>query len=78
MITQSDIKEMLLERKLFAEIENDIENDDVFHLDSVSIIWLIEGLMSKYDINITLDQETLSQFTSINNIYVLVSSKMDS
>ncbi|MBW7477305.1 hypothetical protein K0T92_21535 [Paenibacillus oenotherae] len=73
-ITKEAIRKVLLERKLFASLDDTLTNDTEFVLDSLSLVWFIAGL--EHECGIRLDEEEdWSVFTSINAIYSYVTGK---
>lgn len=76
MITQEDIKILLLERKLYASIdEEQLNNGSEFVLDSLSLLWFLEGFETKFGIALSLEDHELNAFTSVESIYQLLKTK---
>jgi acyl carrier protein len=71
-ITKEQIKQLILERKLFASIAGDIDYHTEFVLDSLSLLWLIDGLEEKFDIQFPVDELDYNKLYSVNAIYEVV------
>jgi acyl carrier protein len=73
MISREEIKKILKERKLYADIPENLDDKEYFYLDSLSLIWFIEGLSERLNIIIPLE-ENVKEFNSIDNIYNYLNS----
>ncbi|MCZ8516857.1 hypothetical protein O9H85_31750 [Paenibacillus filicis] len=76
MITKEDIKSLLLERKLYAPIdEEQLNNGSEFILDSLSLLWFLEGFEKKFGIQLSLEDQEWNEFTSVDSIYQVLKTK---
>lgn len=74
-ITKEQIKELLLERNLFRSVTDILAYDTELVLDSLTLVWFLNGLETRYGLNLRLDDEEWDQFRSINAIHRLLHRK---
>ncbi len=74
-ITKEQIKELLLERNLFRSVMDSLADDTELVLDSLTLVWFLNGLESRYGLNLQLDDGDWEQFGSINAIHQLLHRK---
>ncbi|WP_127533593.1 phosphopantetheine-binding protein [Paenibacillus kobensis] len=74
-ITQESLLELLHERKLYSSIDEQIDFDTPIMLDSLSLVWFVEGLEQRLGIELELDDADYEKFGSVREIYSLLSEK---
>ncbi|GFN30745.1 acyl carrier protein [Paenibacillus xylaniclasticus] len=74
-ITKESIAALLRERKLYGAIDDQMGFDTPILLDSLSLVWFVEGLEQRFRIELELEDADYSKFGSVNEIYALLSEK---
>lgn len=69
MIDREEVRGLLLERKLFAAVSDDLDDDSPVVLDSMSLIWFLHGLNERHGLELTLEECDLSRMTSVRGIH---------
>jgi len=75
-ITKEALLELLHERKLFGAVAEQMDFDTPIMLDSLSLVWFVEGLEQRFDIELELEDDDYLKFGSVSQIYELLSEKL--
>jgi acyl carrier protein len=74
-VTKEDLKQLLLERDLFSSIAGELDDDTEIVLDSLALLWFLEGLEKRLIPGVQWADEDYAKFRSINEIYRLIEEK---
>lgn len=67
-ITGDDIRRLLSERKIFADLPERLADDTTVALDSMGLIWLLHQLAEQYGLRVDPTDAELEEFTSVGKI----------
>ncbi|MFD2670778.1 hypothetical protein [Marinicrinis sediminis] len=76
MELNTQIRELVMQANLFETMEGELDDEELLHLDSMSLIWLITSLEEQFQIPIDYRTEDLSHFQSIQRIEQYVQDKL--
>jgi len=74
-ITKHEIRELLLERNLFSAVSGDLSDDTQLHMDSLTLVWFVNGLEQRCGVALRFDDREWSEFGSVNAIHQLLLRK---
>ena len=74
-ITKQEIRELLLERNLFSAVSGDLTDDTELRMDSLSLVWFVNGLEQRCGVALRFDDGEWEQFGSVNAIHQLLLRK---
>jgi acyl carrier protein len=74
-ISKEQIRALLMERRLFASDAEIVSDDYEMMLDSLSLVWFLDGLQEKYGICLLLADDEWNEFRSVNGIHQLLGRK---
>jgi hypothetical protein len=77
VITRDDVRLLLLERRLFAAVSEDLDDDSPVMLDSMSLMWLLHGLNERYHVELSLEECDVTQLTSVGRIHEWVATQLE-
>lgn len=67
-IDAEDVRELLADPKLFAQLPADFDDDTSLALDSLGLVWLLHLVESRYGLVITPSEELFAEFDSVRGI----------
>lgn len=77
MITRDDVRSLLLERRLFAAVSEDVGDDSPVLFDSMSLIWFLHGLNERHGVELSLEDCDVSKLTSVRRIHEWVAGRLE-
>lgn len=68
MISREDVRRLLLDRRLFTTVSDEMDDDAELSFDSVSVLWFLQGISERFGVDVTLEEGDLERFTSVGRI----------
>jgi acyl carrier protein len=68
VISREDVRHLLLDRRLFAAVSDEVGDDTELHFDSVSVLWFLQGISERFGMDVTLEEGDIEHFTSVGRI----------